>query len=86
MVTTRKAIVNSAKDFVAAFNIEKSSVDVFEMSNSEIEKINKKLKVDEVFDKAPNISGITSAHQLHTIGGKIFDFVTSSDGYEKLKI
>lgn len=44
---SRKAIVNNAKDFVVAFNMEKSPIKVMEMTPESIDKINKKLNLEE---------------------------------------
>lgn len=85
LVLSRKVNVNCAKDFVDAFNMEESSVEVFEMTHSAIDKINKKLGLENVFDNAPSIRAIKSCHQLQVIDNKIVAFVTSSDGYEHCK-
>lgn len=85
LMMSRKAIVNNAKDFVVAFNMEKSPIKVMEMTHESIDKINKKLSLEDEFDKAPSIAAITSCHQLQVIDNKIVAFVTSADGYELSK-
>lgn len=43
MVLSRKAIVNCAKDFVTAFNMEESSIDVTELTETAIKSFNKRI-------------------------------------------
>lgn len=85
LVMSRKVIVNNAKDFVTAYNMEKSAVEFFEMTHGEIEKINKKLGLEKLFDNAKNVGGITACHQLQIIRGKLIPSVISFDGYGRSK-
>lgn len=83
LVLSRKVIVNNAKDFVTAFNMDESPIEVFEMTHADIDKINKKLCLEELFNNAKTVGSISACHQLQVIGGKMIASVTSSDGYEK---
>lgn len=82
MVLTRKAIVNSASDFVAAFNLENSCIEVSEVSNFEIDQINADLEIECVFADADPVNKISSFHQLQVENDKIMGFSTSKDGYD----
>lgn len=84
-VISRRAIVQRAKDFVNAINDGQSSIDVFEMTSSDIANARDKLKLDEVFESAATIKNIRSFHQLQFINNKIVGFVTSKDGYEFMR-
>lgn len=83
LVLSRKVIVNNAKDFVTAFNMDESPIEVFEMTHGDINKINKKLCLEELFNNAKTVNGISTCHQLQVIGGKMIASATSSDGYKQ---
>lgn len=59
LVNSRKSVISCAKDFATAFNDEPSKVDVIEMSSEEITKINKSLKLNEIFLAAPAVKDIS---------------------------
>lgn len=86
LVKTRKSIINCAKDFVSSFNQETSNVEVIEVCNAEIDKINTNLKVDTIFTAAPNLKDITKFHQMQCVDNKVTRFLFSKDGYAKLKV
>ncbi len=81
-VLSRRNIVTCTKEFVAAFNDGQSSIELFEMTASDIEKVYKKLKLDELFNAAPTIKNIRSFHQLQYIKNKTVGFVASCDSLE----
>lgn len=83
LVLSRKAIVNSAKDFVTAFNMEESLVDVSELTDACIQKFNKKIGLDNLINDAAPICHILSYHQMQVINNKICGFETSFEGYKK---
>lgn len=72
LVNSRKSVVNYAKEFVNSFNQEPSNVELIEMSASDINKINKRMKLDVITDTAPTIKDISK-------------FLFSKDGYASLK-
>lgn len=81
LVKSRKAIVNSSKDFVDAFNTESSVIDLVDFPDSEMMKIFNELKLDDVFSSAPPIPNISNFHQLQVINGRVVGFSTSAEGY-----
>lgn len=84
-ITSRKEIVNCTSDFVRSFNKEPSEIELIEVNDTEIDKINKKLKVLEIFENAPNVKKIKSFHQLQFEGNKAVGFSMSKHGYSPLK-
>lgn len=85
LVATRKKIVNNAKDFVEAFNSEKSSIEVVEMSPSDIESISNSLDLNQIFMKAPTVKNITKFHQMQVVDNAVKGFFTSKEGYATQK-
>lgn len=85
MILAKKAIVNNATDFVSAFNAEATSIQVTEVSDSEITNVNYELELEFVFANAVNVPNITSFHQLQVKNGKVIGFVTSEEGYDSLQ-
>lgn len=84
-VITRKAIVNCASDFVAAFNMEKSLINVIELTPSEITEINQYLELDYVFSSAKTLNNISRVHQLQVFDDAVKGFRTSKEGNAFLK-
>lgn len=82
LVKSRVAIVNCAKDFVDAFNLESSVIDLIYMTEDEATKICDDIKLNNVFDSAPALHNIFSFHQLQVFNGKVIGFATSKEGYE----
>lgn len=80
-IKARNAIVNSASDFVAAFNLTNSEIKVIEIPNDEFDQVNNKLQVSELFSSCKNIRNISNSHQIQVINGKIVTFYTSKEGY-----
>lgn len=85
LVNSRKSVVNCAKDFVNSFKEEPSNVELIEMSSSDINKINKAMKLDTLIQTAPTIKDISQFHQLQCVNNSIKGFVLSKDGYSSLK-
>lgn len=83
LVIARKAIVNCSKDFVFAFNMEESSVDVSELTDASIKNFNKRIGLDNLINNAPVVADISSYHQLQVINNKVCGFVTSFEGCKK---
>lgn len=83
LVLSRKVIVNCAKDFVAAFKLEKSSIDITELTVARINNFNKRIKLDDLINNASAIAKISSCHQLQAINDKICGFATSFEGHQK---
>lgn len=81
LVQTRKTIVNNAKDFVSAFNSEKSSIEVVEMTPSDIKSISHSLNLEQIFMKAPAVKNITKFHQIQSVDNAVKGFLTSKEGY-----
>lgn len=81
LVKSRKVIVNCSKDFVDAFNSEKSVIDVIDMPEDEATQIFNDLKLHDVFNFAPAIPNVFSYHQLQLFNDKIVGFTTSEEGY-----
>lgn len=50
------------------------------MPECEAEKIQKDLKLDQVFATAPAIANVFSFHQLQFVGQKVKGFTISQDG------
>lgn len=84
-IDSRKEIVNCASDFVRSFNKEESLIELIEVNDKEIEKINKMLKVADIFEKAPAIKKIKSFHQLQFACNKVVGFAMSKCGYNPSK-
>lgn len=86
LVKSRKGTVYSSSDFVSLFNTEPSLIKVIDMPKSQIDQIRSKLKLDELFDKAPNVKGIFNFHQLKTVNCKVIGFDMSYEGYDKVPL
>lgn len=84
LVLSRQAIVHCAKDFVNAFNLNESSIDVVEVTQSEIDKINADLELEFVFITAKSVKNISKCHQLQIQNNDVVGFTTSKEGYEFL--
>lgn len=80
-IDSRKEIVNCTSDFVRSFKKEKSAIELIEMNDEEIDKINKLLKVVGIFENAPAIKQIKSFHQLQFECNKVVGFSMSKYGY-----
>lgn len=70
-IKARKCLVNSASDFVEAFNLTTSKIAVEETTQDEFDEINYSLGVAEIFNNAPSIRNIASNHQIQIVSGKI---------------
>lgn len=81
LVKSRKAIVNCAKSFVDAFNLESSVIDLIYMSENEAKQIHNDLKLSDIFNSAPPVTNVFSHHQLQVRDGKVIGFSTSKEGY-----
>lgn len=79
-IKARNCLVNNSKDFVKAFNLTKSTIDVLELNEIEMTKINEALNSNELFKKAKAIKNISRFHQLRSIDNIIVGYVTSSEG------
>lgn len=86
LVKSRKSTVSCAKEFVASFNGESSKIELIEMTQSSIDKINATIKFDYVVNSAPNVKDISQFHQLQCVNGKVKGFLFSKDGYEFSKL
>lgn len=85
LVKTRKMVVNNAKQFAAAFNSEKSSIEVVEMNASDIKSISDSLHLQQVFAKSPAVKNITKFHQMQVVDSVVKGFLTSKEGYASSK-
>lgn len=85
MVNSRKAIVNDADDFVAAYQTEDSLIEVTLVTRQEINDINAELELEYVFETAEALPNISNFHQLQVIDGKLVGFHTSDEGYQYLQ-
>ncbi len=63
-------------------NTDESPIEVLEMTHGDIDKINEKLGLEELFNNAKTVGGISGCPQLQVIGGKMIASATSSD-YEQ---
>lgn len=81
-IKAKDHIVNSAADFVAAFHLAQSKINVEEVTDADFEEINSSLGVDDIFSRAKAVRDIASAHQIQVIGDKIVTFHTSKEGYD----
>lgn len=81
-ILARDCVVNNASDFVLAFNRTKSDISVEEVTEKDFNDENNILKVAEIFKEAKDVRGISSAHQIQFINGKISIYNTSVDGYK----
>lgn len=81
-IKARDCIVNSASDFVDAFNRTKSHIKVEEMTEKNFAIENKILGVKNIFKNAKDVRAIASAHQIQVIDGKIIIYTTSNEGYK----
>lgn len=82
MILSKKRIVYQTSDFVDAFKSKKSKVDLYGMSDEEINKINVELNLDKVFAETSAVRGISEYHQLQVIDNRIKGFVMSTEGYK----
>lgn len=82
MILSKEKIVYQTSDFVDAFKSKKSKVDLFGMSDEEIDKINIKLNLNKVFAEASTIRGISECHQLQVVDSRTKGFAMSTEGYE----
>lgn len=81
-IKARDCMVNSASDFIAAFNRTESQIKVEEMTDENIAEENKVLRVSTVYKCAKDVRTIASAHQIQVIDGKINIYTTSNEGYK----
>lgn len=81
LVKSRQATVNCADDFVNAFNLEDSIINVIHLSDTEALKIRRQLKLDDIFDSAQSVPYIFGYHQLQVISTKVVGFCLSEEGY-----
>lgn len=80
LVLAREVIVNDTKDFVAAFKKDsQSKIDLIELNDADIDKINDMLKLSELFAKAPAVRDISKFHKLMFLNNKVKGFVISAD-------
>lgn len=88
LVKSRRVIVNSSADFVNAFNLEHSLINVVNLNESEAKKIRTLLKLDSVFDSAKSVPNIFTAHQLQVDpkSKKVIGFCTSQEGYKSFNV
>lgn len=82
-IKARQASVNSAADFVNAFNLTPSTISVEQVTDEDFCEINNKLNVAEIFLNTKNIPDIASAHQIQQESGNIRIFSTSKEGYNQ---
>lgn len=80
-IRARECIVNSANDFVKAFNRTSSKILVEEVTDKEIDETNKALKTTAIFSSAKDIRNIASSHQIQFKDGKTVICDTSKLGY-----
>lgn len=81
-IRARDCLVNSASDFVAAFNRTESRITVEKMTDEDFINENKILGVNKIFKDAKDVRAIALAHQIQIIGGKTSIYVTSNEGYK----
>ena len=77
-VKNRHALVTNAASFTDAVKLN-SSVEVIEVTSSDIDRRNKSLNISEVFTNAPPVSGITSSHHMRVIDGNVHTFLLTKD-------
>lgn len=82
-VKSRICIVNSASDFVNAFNRTASKISIEEVTEADFAEINSLLGSVELYANAKNVREITSAHQIRIINNNISTSETSKEGYNK---
>lgn len=80
-IRARDIIVNNAFDFVQAFKMTPSKIDIEEMNTDQLEQINTELQTVNLFSKAKPIPNIMSTHQIQIINRKTVAFNTSKQGY-----
>lgn len=74
--------MNSASDFVAAFNRTQAQIKVEEVTDEDFIQENQALGVSKIFKDAKDVRAIASAHQIQTINGKTVIYTTSNEGYK----
>lgn len=80
LILARTVIVNDTNDFVAAFKQNSDSkIDLIEVNDLAIDKINKTLNLTEVFAKAPAVRDISKFHKLLFVNKKAKGFIISAD-------
>lgn len=79
-IRSRDCIVNNASDFVKAFNMTASKIQIEEVTELQINAINETLKVNAVYSNAQNIRDIASMHQIQIIDDKIVTNIISKQG------
>ena len=77
-VKTRKVQVNNAASFTAASKTM-PNVEVMELAPHDIERINKQLKLDEIYNNARPLHGIANAHCITVYGTDIHLYSTTSE-------
>lgn len=85
-VLSRKFSVNSATDFANALKSKGTTIEIEEVTDAEVEKINKELNTALVFTNAKNVKNIASSHHLQVQNDTIISFLTSKLGYSSAKI
>lgn len=80
-IRARDIIVNNAFDFVKAYKMTPSKIDIEEVTTEQMEQINTALQTVDLFSKTRPIPNILSAHQIQIINGKTVAFNTSKQGY-----
>lgn len=88
LVMSRRRVVNCSEDFVKSFYAENeeddvSKVNVVELNSEDINKINKRLRLDDLFARARPLNNISSYHQLQIIKNIVYGYTTSFEGYMK---
>ena len=81
-IRARDVFVNSASDFVKAFNLTQSKIVVEETTDAEFALINSDLQTTKLFSCAKNIRNIFTAHQIQVLEGTPVIFPTSKQGYD----
>lgn len=78
-VKERKDIVTNASTFVAAAE-KVSNVNVIEMTSLQIDQRNEQMNLEDIFNTAPPMPGITGIHNLRIVNDKVSSYKLSKDG------
>lgn len=82
-VKERKDIVTNASTFVAAAE-KVSNVNVIEMTSLQIDQRNEQMNLEDIFNTAPPMPGITGIHNLRIVNDKVSSYKLSKDGDHEL--
>lgn len=85
VVVSKERNVYQTEDFVSAFYTNDSKVNLMGMSQADMDDINSKLNLSEIYLKALAIPKIMSFHQLQVVDNRPKAFIVSKGGYQSFQ-